>query len=335
MVPGVPGRTDTTCCPQIAARPCPRPPGGGRLGDVQINRRRDLRSDGYSDDEIERMVASGRLVRLRRGLYTSEGPDDPAPEAGHLRRTHGLLAAMGSGYVVSHTSAAVVRELPAPRSALTQVHLSRQRTGGGKRRAGVVVHTSPLPVVDVGVHEGLLVTTVPRTFVDVARQVSAGWAVALGDEALRRGSTRTEIDATIGRMAGWPGVARARRAAALLDRRSESVGESLSRVLLVQAGLAPTELQLPVLDGRGELVGRVDFAWPEHRVIGEFDGRAKYDRDDPQRSSSGDVVWAEKIREDRLRDEGWLVVRWTWADLWRPGLVETRVRQAFRRSGTP
>ena len=98
-------------------------------------------------------------------------------------------------------------------------------------------------------------------------------------------------------MSGWPGVGRARRAAALLDPRSESVGESLSRVLLVEAGLAPTDLQLPVVGADGDLVGRVDFAWPEHRTIGEFDGRVKYGRGSQDGSAERDkrgwedVVW--------------------------------------------
>ena len=93
----------------------------------------------------------------------------------------------------------------------------------------------------------------------------------------------------------------------------------------------------------GGLVGRVDFAWPEHRTVGELDGRVTYGRGgqdglpERDRRSGEDAVWAEKIREDLLRDLGWFVVRWTWDDLWRPGLVAARVRRAFehdRRSRT-
>jgi hypothetical protein len=201
----------------------------------------------------------------------------------------------------------------------------------------VVIHTSPLPVTDVGERAGLPVTTPARTFADAARRLPIGWAVALGDQALRHGTPVDEIEQVLGSMLGWPGIGGARRAAALLDPRSESAGESLSRVLLVQAGLARTELQLPVVGTDGDLVGRVDFAWPEHRTIGEFDGREKYGRGTrdglAERDQRGweDVVWAEKVREDLLRDLGWFVVRWTWDDLWRPGLVATRVQRAFER----
>lgn len=90
-------------------------------------------------------------------------------------------------------------------------------------------------------------------------------------------------------------------------------------------------LQLPVLDGR-RLVGRVDFAWPEHRTIAELDGRVKYGRllgpgDDP-----GEVVFREKLREDLLRDLGWEVVRWVWADLDHPERIAERLQRAFRRA---
>ena len=67
---------------------------------------------------------------------------------------------------------------------------------------------------------------------------------------------------------------------------------------------------------------RADFAWPGHRVIGEADGLLKYaDRRD---------LLAEKQREDDLRRAGWVVVRWTWAEITRtPRLVVTRLRRAL------
>ena len=45
--------------------------------------------------------------------------------------------------------------------------------------------------------------------------------------------------------------------------------------------------------------------------------------------------FAEKQREDALRDLGWQVVRWLWADLYRPGVIRDRVLRAFARAGRP
>jgi hypothetical protein len=44
------------------------------------------------------------------------------------------------------------------------------------------------------------------------------------------------------------------------------------------------------------------------------------------------VVYAEKIREDALRDLGWQVVRWTYADLTAPMVLADRLQRAFARS---
>ncbi|WP_204331757.1 hypothetical protein [Geodermatophilus sabuli] len=78
--------------------------------------------------------------------------------------------------------------------------------------------------------------------------------------------------------------------------------------------MPPSTLQLPVWSADGALLGRADSGWQEQRVIGEFDGRAKYGR--PLRPGQpGDVVFAEKRREDAFREQGWGVVRWTWGDL--------------------
>jgi len=62
----------------------------------------------------------------------------------------------------------------------------------------------------------------------------------------------------------------------------------------------------------------VDFAWPHLGVVGEFDGRVKYGRDLAPDQDPTEVLWDEKVREDLLRELGWLVVRWTWADLRHP-----------------
>jgi len=102
---------------------------------------------------------------------------------------------------------------------------------------------------------------------------------------------------------------------AFADGRSESVGESRSRVAIHRAGLEPPTPQWAVLGVTGRLVGRVDFGWPPLRAVGEFDGCAKYGRFLGPGQAPADVVIAEKLREDRLRDEGLRVVRWTWSEL--------------------
>jgi hypothetical protein len=111
-------------------------------------------------------------------------------------------------------------------------------------------------------------------------------------------------------------------------------GESVSRVRLHQDGLPAPEPQQDIYDEDGRLVARVDFFWEEQRTIGEFDGKIKYGRLLKPGQSIEDVVFAEKVREDALRDLGWQIVRWLWADLYRPGVIRDRVLRAFARSSS-
>lgn len=80
------------------------------------------------------------------------------------------------------------------------------------------------------------------------------------------------------------------------------------------------------------LIARTDFWWPGRRVVGEFDGLGKYTRAQPGGRSPAEVVVAEKLREDRLRDLGLRVVRWTWADLGDFREVHGRLARALQRT---
>ena len=103
----------------------------------------------------------------------------------------------------------------------------------------------------------------------------------------------------------------------------------MSRVVLHELGLDPEDLQTEIRDDRG-LVGFTDFSWLSRHTVGEFDGRVKYGRDG---STAGrDVLWREKLREDRLRARGLEIVRWTWADLDRPEEIDRRIRAAWARA---
>jgi very-short-patch-repair endonuclease len=88
-------------------------------------------------------------------------------------------------------------------------------------------------------------------------------------------------------------------------------------------GLPAPELQVAL--GGASPVGIVDFYWEDFGVIGEADGLLKYD-------DAPDALRAEKLRQEALENLGFIVVRWTWEEIWRrPDVVEARLRNAFRR----
>jgi hypothetical protein len=111
---------------------------------------------------------------------------------------------------------------------------------------------------------------------------------------------------------------------------AQSVGESRMRFLCWAGGIPKPVLQYPVYDREGHLIATVDAAWPEHGVIGEFDGRVKYGRLLRPGEEPGDAVFREKVREDRIRDAtGWRVVRVVWDDLARRHETVARIRAAL------
>ena len=132
----------------------------------------------------------------------------------------------------------------------------------------------------------------------------------------------------------WPGARGASRAVAAADGRAANPGESWSRAVLIEAGLAPTSLQFEVRDSAG-FVGLADFGWEDRWTLGEFDGRLKYGLSESTRPEDfAAVVWREKRREDRLRAAGFEVVRWTWDELFRPSELLARLSAAFARAGS-
>jgi len=295
--------------------------------------RADLLRRGLSSDDVERLRRQGELTRVRRGAYAP-----PVPEASVEGRHRLLVAAtlpqLGRDGVVSHVSAAVLHGLPIWPEVAGRVHLTRPRPGGGQSRNLLRVHGSPLGEADVVLVDGVPVTSLARTVADLGRTLALEQSVAAGDRALQLGLARPDLVDVLAGCRGWPGIGRARDAGQLLDARAESVGESVSRVRMHQALLPAPLLQYEVVDARGRLLGRADFGWEEQRTLGEFDGRLKYGRGFEPGRSPEEVLWREKRREDALRDLGWEVVRWTWADLYVTGLVAERLRRAFARSAS-
>ncbi len=78
--------------------------------------------------------------------------------------------------------------------------------------------------------------------------------------------------------------------------------------------------------------GTCDWGWPEHRLLGEFDGKVKYGRLLEPGQDPGEVVFAEKHREDVLREiTGIGMVRLIWSDYDRPRLTAARIQSQLRR----
>jgi hypothetical protein len=209
--------------------------------------------------------------------------------------------------------------------ALDVVQVTRNRSRTGARRGTRVhVHSAPLCDDEIVVVDGVVCTEPARTVVDLAREAPFEQAVVCADAALRAGLARPALDAALRRARGWPGIPAARRAVAFARVGSESVGESRSRVAIARAGLPAPALQWEVRCGGS--TAYTDFGWARQRTVGEFDGKVKYGRLLRPGQDVGEVVYAEKLREDAIRAESWQMVRWTWRDLDDFGPTAARIR---------
>ncbi|TSD94441.1 hypothetical protein FOS14_20710 [Skermania sp. ID1734] len=292
--------------------------------------RREALQRGLTDHELRTLCSQRNLIRLRSGLYV-RSDTDLGCEAQHLARARCVLAKMPVDAALSHTSAALAFGLPVWGVDLSLVHVTRPGATGRKTKQ-TYIHSAALAPERTCVVEGMRVTDPARTVVDVCRTLPLQAAVVIGDAAKRQLLvTDGTLAALLEESRGRYGNPAARRAIKFLDARSESVGESRSRVLMHRAGVPPPQLQAEVFNASGHWLARVDFLWEKFGVIGEFDGKAKYLRDLPPDAAPGDVVVAEKLREDRLREAGWNVVRWTWSDLEKPSALARRLERGFAR----
>jgi hypothetical protein len=295
-----------------------------------LHRAGQLRAAGYTADEVRRMLRSGELTTVRRGVYV-EGAQSGDAAVRHVLLVRAAVAELGGSAVVSHVSAAVMHGWPVWGLALDVVQVTRNRSRSGARSGTRVhVHCAPLTDDEVVVVDGVACTDPARTVVDVAREAPFEQAVVCADAALRAGLERPALDAALRRARGWPGVPAARRAAAFAQKGSESVGESRSRVAIALAGLPAPTLQWPV--PLGGSTAYTDFGWARRRTVGEFDGKIKYGRILRPGQDVSEVVYAEKLREDAIRAENWQVVRWTWRDLDDFGPTASRIRARFEAS---
>ena len=290
-----------------------------------------LLASGWSDDEVRRLLRVGDLSRVRPGGYVF-GPLPDEPVRRHRIAITAAVAVLAADAVVSHVSAAVLHGLPLWRVPLQRVHVTRVRPSGGRRGRIVHVHTAPLAADEIALVDGIAVTSAARTVVDLARTVPFEQAVVVLDAALAMELVDgPQLAETLLRATGWPGCPAARRAAAFAEPGAQSVGESRSRVAILRAGLPRPILQWEVRDAAGRSLGFTDFGWPGLRMVGEFDGEIKYGRLLKPGQSPGDVVFAEKVREDRMRATDLGMARWIWDDLGAAfAPVAARIRAQFR-----
>jgi very-short-patch-repair endonuclease len=275
-----------------------------------------LRAAGLGPHAVKYRLAGKRLHLVQRGVY----------RVGPLltRRGQQLAAALacGAGAVLSHRSAAALWRIIPEADAPIEV---TSRGANRHRRPGIRPHRGRLGDDDVACVDGIPVTSVARTLLDLAGTAPPG-----------------ELDQALAR-AERLGLANPAEVESLLARHPKARGARVLRALLgVRGGVPLTrseaekrflqltrKAQLPAPRTNSRVVGHeVDVLWPAERLVVEIDGVAFH--------SSPASFEQDRSRDAQLAAAGFQVVRVTWRQMVRePEAVIARVAQALALRARP
>jgi hypothetical protein len=131
-------------------------------------------------------VRKGDFVSLRRGAYVAASQWRELDARGKYRlRVLAAVAYSQRPLVISHLSAACLWDLPWFSAYPRAIHALEPEANGGRSSSVIARHTVGITDEYVSI-EGVLVTSLARTVVDIARSTSFEKAVAVADAALRR-----------------------------------------------------------------------------------------------------------------------------------------------------
>jgi hypothetical protein len=294
--------------------------------------RHELIEQGFHDRAIAQQRRQGILARPRRGAYVDGAVWRSLDEPGqHAVTARAVLRQAKTEVVLSHVSALVEYGAPTWGVDLSVVHVTRDDGKAGRKERGIQQHCGRLLPADVVKRNGVRVTSAARLALDMTTLVSTEVALGIMNYLLHEELTSVEdLEIRYASMDQWPYTLATDLVLRLADGRIESLGESRTVHLCFQQQLPRPVPQYEIRDRSGRVVARVDFAWPEHGVFLEFDGKVKYERYLREGESASDAVVREKRREEMIRElTGWRCIRITWADLYTPELTARRIREAL------
>jgi len=270
-------------------------------GVVSASQLRDL---GLGPNALERRVRQGWLRRVHRGVYA----------VGHAPLTFTgrcWAARLATDGVLSHRTAAALWDLLPPPSGALDVTTPR----GAETRAGIRVHRSRT-ALDVEERDGLAVTTVDRTLVDLADLLTPHRL----ERVVHRAEELRLLDASALRAPG---------------RRTRHLRSALATLATADPDVTRSELEerflalvaehgLPRPRANARLHGHeVDFLWPAQRLVVETDGAAAH--------LTPTAFERDRRRDATLLAAGHQVVRLTWRQVVQePDVVAAALRARLR-----
>lgn len=234
--------------------------------------RRQLLELGFSAQSVQHRISRGRLHPVERGVYAVG-----RPELTRHGRWMAAVLSCGAGAALSHLSAAALWGVARPSGLPTQVSVP---LASPRCRRGIRVYRRPnLRPEDIDVRDDIPVVVPVLTFIDIARALDDAKLERAVNEADRIGLVDPEtLAARLEDYPGRPGVARMRQ---ILGRHvfllTDSELERWFVPIAAAAGLPRPRTQEHVNGFR------VDFYWPDLRLVVETDG-LKYHRTPAQQT---------------------------------------------------
>lgn len=259
------------------------------------------------------------LVRLARGCWV---PDDAAL----ADRCAAVLRGCPDDCVIVGVTAARLHgmwlpDLPDRIEVATFTPLRPPSGMARTKRSQIRGRRRSIAADEVMLLDGVPVTTPARTWRDLAAELARADLVALGDSALRLGTSVEELELIVARGRHVPGIVRARDTIGLLDSRSRSRPESHLRFAVAELKL-PFAVNEPVYRDAAGWLAEPDLSLPDAKLALEYQG---VDHADPVRMRRDLTRFAD------LRQEGWLVLAYGPAEVFgRPWQIATEVRAAVR-----
>jgi predicted transcriptional regulator of viral defense system len=245
---------------------------------------------GMTYDDVRYRASIGRLHRIHRGVYA----------VGYLKLTrqgHRMAAvlAYGPDAVLSHRSAAAHWDI-GPGFWKIEVTTPRSR----RTRKGTRVHEATLHADDITTHDGIPITSVARTILDLASQLKHDPLTRLIENADRRELfDLRKLDRAITRRQRFAGIVRLSQVLAAY-RGTADTRSSLERdfrALIAMAGLPEPQYNV-LVEGL-----TVDVYWPDWKLVVELDTRPYH--------GSPRAFETDRIRDATLQKAGLRVLRIT------------------------
>jgi hypothetical protein len=284
---------------------------------------RQAMAAGLSFDDVEVLRRRSEWRRVTRGVYIVDAElYDETPRRAVLRAAlirHGDEAALWGATAAEALGIGGIVGWSSKPWVLVPFDQAKHPDPDARLRFRVL-NESEIVVVD-----GFRVTFPQRTLADAVPLFDRATGLSLLDSALHVERIDPSDLATVCELAkGRRGAPKVRELAQYADGRAASPLESRVRLPCIDGNIPPDELQWPVLDVNGVLLGYADMAWIRNRrrpLVAEADGEEEHGK--PK------ALYRDRRRGNDFTGAAVDTVRFTWLDSKSPAYIQSSVRRAL------